>query len=98
MNSPCAMLMMPIIPKMMARPAAARIRKAKTSANWNAIEKASASIGHKIDGRGPTGPARPKARRHDRCQRSHYFFGRFDGEYGGFGSILVRSQPISPSQ
>lgn len=28
----------------------------------------------------------------------HFFFGRFDGEYCSFGSALVRSQPISPSQ
>src|SRR5512134_2626044 len=103
MNSPWAMLMMPIMPKMMASPAAARIRKAKTSANWNAIEKASANMGHGIDGQpqrrsGPTGPARPRARRHDRGRGQHYFFGRLLGEYCVFGSLFVRSQPTSPSQ
>src|SRR6266478_10115094 len=101
MNSPWAMLMMPIMPKMMARPAAARIRKAKTSANWNAIEKTSANMVHGIDGLGrprricpADGPARSKARRHEgeRPQTYHYFLGRFVGVYCVFGSFLVRSQ------
>src|SRR5690606_13450645 len=92
MNSPCARLMMPIMPKMMARPADARTRNAKTSANWKAMEKISANIDWR------SWVARAGVAFDVEASFPYFFDGRLDGAYCSFGSDLVRSQPTSPSQ